>query len=160
MKTLRVLPHIVTDLLTHQQADGMRELYTCRVFPDTLLQLWNHGLGSMSHVVAHDEEPDSVRAQLIDGFVHFIVKTLLPVITRLLTYREAMDGVFAMHALNLPSHIFKLQSSQPRQKNQKRLTNVLQFFGHPEAAQELRRTSLALQSTGTVTNLSAPMEKG
>ena len=154
---LRVLAH---GNGARQLATGLQDLYTAHVIPDEMLSLWNCGLGSLSHVLDEGKDPAEQRATLVWRFSQFLIGTLLkvdsrPTLTRFFTFRENIDRMLAMHLIGAPSRVIKLVSTKPREENKKRLTLVHGFFSHAEAAQTLRRASLALQLSGGVEALTA-----
>ena len=60
-----------------QDVHKLRDLYTAHVVPDTMVALWNVGVGTLSHRLAPGAAALSSRPALVNQFTAFIVKHLL-----------------------------------------------------------------------------------
>ena len=131
----------------------LQTLYTPHVVTGVMVALWNNGLHRLSHVVRIGEDPVVERPRLVREFVQFIVQHLLyvdsaPTLSRFFTCRDCIDRMLGMHLIGMARHAFQVRKIKPRQENQKRLSNVLNFFKHDDAGQTLRRCNLKFQLTG------------
>ena len=142
----------------------MRKLYTAHVLPDGLIALWNNGIRDLCHVLPAGQDPVEERPRLVAAFATWIVQNCLhvdtnPTLSRFFTFRDCTDRMLTMELIGMPSHAFQVRSVVPRKENQKRLKNVVHFYGHGEASQLLRRTNLTFQLTGGVEALVSEVPK-
>ena len=164
---LRVVEHNEADrtlVSRGQNVHGLRELYTDHVVPDTMVALWNNGVGNLSHMLPIGADPVASRPELVRQFTAFLVESLLtpdehPTLTRFFSYRVIIDAMLTMDLIGMPLEVFKLNKIKPREENQKRLKSVRNFFSDPEAKQVLRRASLVLQLTGGLEAFTAAKPK-
>jgi hypothetical protein len=134
-------------------------LYTHHVLPRALLTWLNKGWGQLEHVSANGVEPsDAERTAIVDEVVSVLHKHMLhvdehPTLSRFWTFREAVDKMLLMRALGFPKEVLVHPAGKPRPQSQRRLKATHAFFDHPDCYQFLKRTSLALQLTGVLTDL-------
>ena len=131
----------------------MKQLYTEHVLPDDLLELWNNGLGNLSHVIGADRDKDEEKPRMVAKFVRWLTEHLMkvdakPVLSRFFTFRQCIEAMLAMSLLGFSQHAFQLRKVKPRAENKKRLDLVQKFFRHTEAVQLLKRSCLTFQLTG------------
>jgi len=150
------------DELGHQgsQALHLRELYSEHVIPDDMLRLLNGNIIELKHHVQGDQNPIDLRPGLVGFISQRLVRFLLspdshPTLSRFFTFRGCIDRMLTMSLLDMPRKAFVLKTTKPRPANQKRLSSIQSFFGHPRAPQELRRASLVMQLSGGVEALTA-----
>ena len=118
-----------------------------------MVNLWNNGVGNLSHVVGSGVDHKASRQQLVDAFAALLVKFLLtpdehPTLTRFCTFQNIIDAMLTMELIGMPQVVFRLARIRPREENQRQLKNVSDFFRQEEAKQLVRRASLVLQLTG------------
>ena len=164
VRDLVVLPATSGDASSHARTVKMQTLYTEHVLPRTMLALWNNGLDRLEHVVLAGQDPKEERPRLVRGFVQWIVQHLLhvdsaPTLSRFFTCRDALDRMFTMMLLGMVTHALQVRKVKPRKESQKRLTSVLNFFKHGEAADLLRRTALGFQLTAGIEALVSEVPK-
>ena len=131
----------------------MKQLYTEHVLPDDLLELWNNGLGNLSHVIGADRDKDEEKPRMVAKFVRWLTVHLMkvdakPVLSRFFTFRQCIEAMLAMSLLGFSQHALHLRKVKPRAENKKRLDLVQKFFRHTEAVQLLKRNCLTFQLTG------------
>ena len=79
VRCLEVLPAEEADATRHARTLKLRELYTEHVLLDNMLELFNNGIGHLSHVVSAGQVPGAERPRLVREFVQFIVRHLMHV---------------------------------------------------------------------------------
>ena len=57
----------------------MKQLYTEHVLPRDLLELWNNGLGNLSHVIGADRDKDEEKPRMVAKFVRWLTEHLMRV---------------------------------------------------------------------------------
>lgn len=139
------------------KATGLAKLYGGAVFPESILALWNNGLGRMEHVLPEGASPEAERERVAGEFVSSLATFFLkvdekPTVSRFWTFREAVGRMLSMSILGFPKAVLRFKTLKPRQQGQTRLRCVLNFFRHACSPQLLRRVSLSMQLTGVVTS--------
>ena len=78
-----------------------------------------------------------------------------PVVTLLWLFINCVYGLLRMQILGLPSTIFTLRTTSPKQENQKRLVAFKKFYDDPQTPALLRQAAICLRLTEHALNLTA-----
>ena len=81
----------------------MKQLYTEHVLPDDLLELWNNGLGNLSHVIGADRDKDEEKPRMVAKFVRWLTVHLMkvdakPALSRFFTRRQCIESMLGFLA--------------------------------------------------------------
>ena len=130
-----------------QHARDISTLYGPHTLPAELLAVWNNGIDIMEQVVAEDQDPDSVRGEIVGKLTAVLARFLLhvdehPTLTRVWTFLHAAGRILAMDVLKCASAVLRAKSTKPQALGQSRLRRVEFFFKSPDASQVLRRAFL------------------
>ena len=153
-------PHAASSASDGQpSAANLQLLYTKRVIPDALLQLWQSSLGGRVQTMLREgENMTAGRHRIHQEWMEYLTKYLMrvdahPTLTRFFSFRCCVDNMLAMSLLDFPcAGGFSVKNSA-RDESQKRLRRVLSFFSKSPAWQALRRANLVLQLTAAVEKL-------
>ena len=127
--------------------DGMVELYGHRVLPPELLQYfpmhWDH-----PHAVKGGPNENLDPAVVAEDYIRAVlVSEDHPVVTRFWLFGQAVRRMLTTFLLMDVSKVFVLQGMQPKQRQQRRLKIVLNFFKDGTELQNLKCSALSLRMT-------------
>ena len=129
----------------------MKNVYTERVVPDELLELWHHTTPDGKFQTISEEDETTMKHK----WEAFLLEKLLhvdnhPTLTRFFSFRCSVDKMLTLSLLDVPATGGLQTKSSAREVGQKRLKRVSHWFGKKVSSQALRRSSLVLQLTSFV----------